>query len=236
MARAMGSVVSFESSWTSRLLARWSLAYSSSSRRSKRPGLKSIARLRAGLGVAFRERRALVQPLPQDAQADFAGGHVLHEVEDVVVAEEVGGLEGRRLEALAEGVAVLEGHAQQVPGASHGTGRRLQEREARRVLLRVGEAREQPPELVLLGLPSPRRAGRCGPSSSAPPTCRWPPRAARARRPPPPASCPRPRPPAFPRGCWSPCRPARARSARSGPACSRPGARGPRSCACSRRS
>src|SRR5215203_3976000 len=31
----------------------------------------------------------LVQPLPQDAQADFPGRHVFHQVEHVVVAEEV---------------------------------------------------------------------------------------------------------------------------------------------------
>ena len=49
-----------------------------------------------------------MQPLPQDAQADLAGRHVLHQVEHVVVAEEVRRLERGGLQALPEGVAVLQ--------------------------------------------------------------------------------------------------------------------------------
>ena len=75
------------------------------------------------------KRAALVQPLPENAEADLAGRHVLHQVEHVVVAEEIGGLERRRLEALAEGVAVLQRDAQQVAGAADGARRRLEQNE-----------------------------------------------------------------------------------------------------------
>src|SRR6202035_4037929 len=53
-----------------------------------------VARLDSGFAVLLGEGGALVQPLPEDAGPDLAGRHVLHEVGDVVVAEEVGRLEG----------------------------------------------------------------------------------------------------------------------------------------------
>ena len=80
-----------------------------------------VARLHAALIVGA-ERRILVQPFPQDAQADLAGGHVLHQVEDVVVAEEVRRLERRRLQSLAEGVAVLQRDADQIARAADRSG------------------------------------------------------------------------------------------------------------------
>ena len=48
-----------------------------------------------------------MDPLPENAEANLTGRHIFHEVEDVIVAKEVGRLEGRGLETLAEGVAVL---------------------------------------------------------------------------------------------------------------------------------
>ena len=87
---------------------RGSLAYSSSSSRPKSAAVKASPARDAGLRIVVGEPGALVQPLPEDAQPDLAGRHVLHQVEHVVVAEEVGGLERRGLEALAEGVAVLQ--------------------------------------------------------------------------------------------------------------------------------
>ena len=62
-----------------------------------------IAGADAGLGIVLGERPRLVQPFPQDAQADLAGGHVFHQVEDVVVAEEVGTFE---LKGFARAVSV----------------------------------------------------------------------------------------------------------------------------------
>jgi hypothetical protein len=76
----------------------------------------------AGGRVGLGERRHLVEPLPEDAGADLPGGHVLHEVEHVVVAEEVRRLQRRRLHPLAERVAVLERDAQEVAGARHRAG------------------------------------------------------------------------------------------------------------------
>ena len=92
-----------------------------------------------------------MQPFPQDAQADFAGRHVFHQVQHVVVAEEVGRLERGGLQALAERVAVLQRDAQQIARAADGSRRRLEQRQAVGVGLRVGQRRELPAELV--GLP-----------------------------------------------------------------------------------
>jgi hypothetical protein len=119
---------------------RWSFAYSSSSSRANSASVKVSPAFTPVAASSSVKRRALVQPLPQDAHPDLAGGHVLHQVEHVVVAEEVGRLERRGLEALAEGVAVLEGHAQQIAGAAHGAGRRLELDEGRGVRGGVGRA------------------------------------------------------------------------------------------------
>ena len=78
------------------------------------------------------ERRVLVQPLPQDAQADLAGRHVFHQIEHIVVAEEVGRLERGGLQALTERVAVLQRDAQQIARAANGARRRLEQRSGRR--------------------------------------------------------------------------------------------------------
>ena len=82
------------------------------------------------VGVVLGELRALVQPFPEDAEADLAGRHVLHQIEHVVVAEEVRRLERRGLQALPEGVAVLQRDAQQIAGAADGARRRLEQRSA----------------------------------------------------------------------------------------------------------
>src|SRR5262249_37176252 len=107
-----------------------------------------LAGARSGRSIAVGEARLLVHPLPEDAEADLAGRGVLHEIEDVVVAEEVGRLQRRRLEAAPEGVAVLERDAEEVARAAHGARGRLEEREVERVLLAIAEAREGSAELV----------------------------------------------------------------------------------------
>jgi hypothetical protein len=109
-----------------------SLAYSSS-RALEELGVKRSPAWTPVSGVVLGEAGALVQPLPEDAQADLAGRHVLHQVEHVVVAEEVGRLERRGLEAAAEGVAVLERDAQQVARAADGARRRLEQNQVGRV-------------------------------------------------------------------------------------------------------
>ena len=107
-----------------------SFSYSSASSRANSSARERVARLDAGLGVVVGERRALVQPLPEDAQADLAGRHVLHQIEHVVVAEEVGRLERGGLQALAERVAVLQRDAEQIARAADGARRRLEQRSA----------------------------------------------------------------------------------------------------------
>jgi hypothetical protein len=89
-------------------------------------GREPLARPHTGLWVLLGQPGALVQPLPEDAEPDLAGRHVLHQVEDVVVAKEVRRLEGGGLKALTEGVAVLQGDAQQVPRAADRPRGRLQ--------------------------------------------------------------------------------------------------------------
>src|SRR4029453_6206052 len=65
------------------------------------------------------------------------------------VAEKVRRLERRGLETLLEGVAVLQGDAQQVAGAPDGARCRLEQPQPVGVLLRVGEWRELAFELVV---------------------------------------------------------------------------------------
>ena len=74
-------------------------------------------------------------------QADLARRHVLHQVEHVVVAEEVGRLERRGLEALHEGVAVLQRDAEQIARAADGARRRLEQVQRRRRRPRCRSAR-----------------------------------------------------------------------------------------------
>ena len=225
----------FELSWTSRLFARCSFSYSSTSSRENKSSVNTSPAL-TPTAIVLGQSRPLVQPFPQNAQPDFAGRHVFHQVQDIVVAEEVGRLERRRLEALTERIAVLDGHAQQIAGASDGARRRLEQREVAGVRLGVGERRKRRVRADCPGRPSPRPAERCAPSSSARPICRWRRPAARAvrRRARAPCRATRRRPSL--RECWAPSRPATAHTAPADPACSRRDARDPRSGACSRRS
>ena len=112
-------------------------------------GGEPVSSLDADL-VVFGQRRVLVKPFPQDAEADFARRHVFHQVQHVVVAEEVRGLERGSLEPLAEGVAVLERDAQKIAGAANGSWRRFERGETGRVGRRVREPGKCPPELVVL--------------------------------------------------------------------------------------
>ena len=139
-------------------------------------GRERVAGARPGLGIVVGERRALVEPLPQDRQPDLAGRHVLHEVQDVVVAEEVGGLERRGLEPAQERVAVLEADRQQVAGAPHGPRRGLASTPARPRPRACGSAAGTRGPAGCPRRRAPTPAGRCGPSSSGRPTCRSRPR------------------------------------------------------------
>src|SRR6266571_5969069 len=89
-----------------------------------------------------------MQPFPQDAEADFAGCHVFHEVQDVLIAEIVGRLERGSLKSLFERVAVLQGNAQQVTRAADGSRRRLEQKQVVRIGSSVGEWREFSAELI----------------------------------------------------------------------------------------
>ena len=60
-----------------------------------------------------------MDPFPQDTQADLAGGHIFHQVKDIVISEKVSGLECRGLHSLAESVAILQRNAQQVAGSTN---------------------------------------------------------------------------------------------------------------------
>ena len=53
---------------------------------------EDVARLVSRVRIVFRQRRPLVNPFPQNAQSNLARGHVFHEIEDVVVAKQVGRL------------------------------------------------------------------------------------------------------------------------------------------------
>ena len=77
---------------------------------------EGFARLDPAVGVVVGECRSLVEPFPEHGQADLTGRSILHQVEDVVVAEEVGWLEGCGLEAATERVAVLQADAEQIAG------------------------------------------------------------------------------------------------------------------------
>ncbi len=146
-----------------------------------------------------------MQPFPQNAQPNFAGGHVFHQIEHVIVAEIIGRLEGRRLKALAKGVAVLKGHAQQVAStADRGAGRvpRVTTRPRLPAYKSAGETDGQ------AGFPLPlfpTPVARYGPFSNGPPIFRWPPLVALARHRPRPFSCRRPRRPPSRRECSAPC-------------------------------
>ena len=74
--------------------------------------------------------RALVQPLPEDAQPNLPCCHVFHQVEHIVVGEKVRGLECGGLHPLAERVAVLKRHAQQVSRASDRARRGFEEQQS----------------------------------------------------------------------------------------------------------
>ena len=140
-----GSVVSLELSCTSRLLAVRSFSYSSARSRRNKFGAEGLTDLRASLDVGFRQRRALVQPLPHDAQSNLTCGHVFHQIEHSVVAEKIRGLQRRRLHPLAERVAVLHRHAHQIAGAANRP-RGIFERDERfRIIGRVGKGRKRRP-------------------------------------------------------------------------------------------
>ena len=99
-----------------------------------------------------------MDPLPEDGHPDLARGHVLHEVEHIVVAEEVCRLQGGGLEAPEERIAVLQGDGEQIPGARDGAGGRFQLREPRRILGPVGQRREGAAHLIGLAHLLPDRA------------------------------------------------------------------------------
>ena len=111
----------------------------------------------ARLGIGLGEQGALVDPLPEDGQADLARGHVLHEVEDVVVAEEVRRLQRGGLEAPQEGIAVLQGHGEQVPGAGDGARSGLEQHETGGIRGSIGQGREGSAQLVGLAHLLPHR-------------------------------------------------------------------------------
>ena len=73
----------------------------------KQIGVEGLARDDAGLGVVVGKSSSLVEPLPEDAQSNLPGGHILHQIENIVVTEEVGRLERRSLKATTKGVTVL---------------------------------------------------------------------------------------------------------------------------------
>ena len=90
-----------------------------------RSGGRGGLHIGAGL-VRGGECRLLVQPLPQDAEANLSGRHVLHQVQHIIVTEEVRRLECGGLHALPECVAILNRDAQQVARPTHRAGRRFQ--------------------------------------------------------------------------------------------------------------
>ena len=90
-----------------------------------------------------------MQPLPEDAEANFTRRHVLHQVQHVVVPEEIGGLERGGLQPLPEGVAVLQSDAEKVARAANGPRSRLECRQGCGVVFRVGERRKRASELVV---------------------------------------------------------------------------------------
>ena len=89
-----------------------------------------------------------MQPFPENAQSNLPGRHVFHQVEHIVVAEEVGGLQRRGLIALKKRVAVLQRDAGEIARAANGARRRLDEEEAVGVCRRVREPRKLATELI----------------------------------------------------------------------------------------
>ena len=55
-----------------------------------------------------------MDPLPKDAETNFASGRVLHQIEHVVVAEEVRRFERRGLETLSKCIAILQADTEQI--------------------------------------------------------------------------------------------------------------------------
>src|ERR1700722_17046264 len=109
------------------------------------------------VGVVVGECNSLVEPFPKHGQADLTGRSILHKVEDAVVAEEVGWLEGCGLETATERIAVLQADADQVASTPNGTGRVLERPQCAGVLRRVSERREWPAQLVWVSHPLPHR-------------------------------------------------------------------------------
>ena len=64
---------------------------------------KYVSGFRTGFDVVFGQCCLLVNPFPEDTEADFAGGCVFHQVKYVVIAEKDGGFQRCRLKALAKG-------------------------------------------------------------------------------------------------------------------------------------
>ena len=97
-----------------------------------------IAGPQTGFGIILGQRRALVDPFPEDAQTNLPGRHIFHQIENVIVAEKVGGLQGCSLKTLAEGVTILQGDAQQVTCPANGTWCRFQQRQSGGIFCGVG--------------------------------------------------------------------------------------------------
>jgi len=110
------------------------------------------------LGVVLGPPGTLVQPLPENADADFSGGHVLHEIQHVLIVEKVGWFEGCGLKAPQKGVAVLQGHAQEVAGPADRAWCGLEPHQPGGIGIRVGQGRKHPSPLVQFARLFPDRA------------------------------------------------------------------------------
>ena len=102
----------------------------------------------AGRRVGGGEPCVLVQPLPEDAEPNLAGRHVLHEVEHVGVPEGIGRLERGRLVAAGEGVPVLQRHREQIARAAYRARRGLEHQQCVGCGAVVRERRERASALV----------------------------------------------------------------------------------------
>ena len=111
-------------------------------------GCERISGLHPARHIVSGEARPLVKPFPEDAETDLARGHVLHEVELILVAEVIGRFKRRRLESTSERVAVLEGDRQQVACPAHRARGGLEQHQIVGVLLIMGERREGASQLV----------------------------------------------------------------------------------------
>ena len=118
---------------------------------------QGFARPDPAVGVVVGECSSLVEPFPKHGQADLTGRSILHQVEDAVVAEEVGWLEGCGLETATERMAVLQADTDQVASTPSGTGRVLERPQCAGVLRGVSERRERPAELVVVSHLLPHR-------------------------------------------------------------------------------